>query len=84
MQNLAKFGLILLIFGEFIALVILGDNAFYLIDLNDITNKKNNFLFAGSYGKGSVLLKTCFYLEMKNQRNCFKTKFQFQGKDNKK
>ena len=53
------------------------------IDLNDITNKKNNFLLIGTYGNGSALLKTCFYLEIKNQRNCFKTKFQFQGKDKK-
>ena len=51
------------------------------IELNDITNKKNNLLLVGTYGNGSALLKTCFYLEMKNQRNCFKTKFQFQGKD---
>ena len=53
------------------------------IEINDITNKKNNFLLVGTYGNGSALLKTCFYLEMKNQRNCFKTKFQFQGKDKK-
>ena len=53
------------------------------IELNDITNKKNNLLLIGTYGNGSALLKTCFYLEMKNQRNCFKTKFQFQGKDKK-
>ena len=53
------------------------------IELNDITNKSNTFLFVGAYGNGSALLKTCFYLEMKNQRNCFKTKFQFQGKDKK-
>jgi len=51
------------------------------IELNDITEKKNNFLMVGTYGNGSALLKTCFYLEMKNQRNCFKTKFQFKGKD---
>ena len=53
------------------------------IELNDITNKKNNLLLIGTYGNGSALLKTCFYLEMKNQRNCFKTKFQYQGKDKK-
>ena len=53
------------------------------IELNDITNKKNNLLLIGTYGNGSALLKTCFYLEMKNQRNCFKTKFQHQGKDKK-
>ena len=53
------------------------------IELNNITNKKNNLLLVGTYGNGSALLKTCFYLEMKNQRNCFKTKFQFQGKDKK-
>ena len=51
--------------------------------LNDITNKKNNLLLIGTYGNGSALLKTCFYLEMKNQRNCYKTKFQYQGKDKK-
>ena len=53
------------------------------LELNDITNKKNNLLLIGTYGNGSALLKTCFYLEMKNQRNCFKTKFQYQGKDKK-
>ena len=53
------------------------------LELNDITNKKNNLLLMGTYGNGSALLKTCFYLEMKNQRNCFKTKFQYQGKDKK-
>ena len=53
------------------------------MELNDFDNKKNNFLLAGTYGNGSGLLKTCFYVEMKNQRNCFKTKFQFQGKDKK-
>ena len=53
------------------------------IELNEIHNKKNNLLLVGTYGNGSALLKTCFYLEMKNQRNCFKTKFQFQGKDKK-
>ena len=53
------------------------------IELNDFTNKKNNLLLIGTYGNGSALLKTCFYLEMKNQRNCFKTKFQYQGKDKK-
>ena len=53
------------------------------LELNDITNKKNNLLLIGTYGNGSALLKTCFYLEMKNQRNCFKTKFQHQGKDKK-
>ena len=53
------------------------------IELNDISNKKNNLLLIGTYGNGSALLKTCFYLEMKNQRNCFKTKFQYQGKDKK-
>ena len=53
------------------------------IELNDITNKKNNLLLIGTYGNGSALLKTCFYLEMKNQRNCFTTKFQYQGKDKK-
>jgi hypothetical protein len=51
------------------------------IEINDITSKKNNFLLIGTYGNGSALLKTCFYLEMKNQRNCFKTKFLFQGKE---
>ena len=53
------------------------------IELNDITNKNNNLLLIGTYGNGSALLKTCFYLEMKNQKNCFKTKFLFQGKDKK-
>ena len=53
------------------------------MELNDFDNKKNNFLLVGTYGNGSGLLKTCFYVEMKNQRNCFKTKFQFQGKDKK-
>ena len=53
------------------------------IELNKMCNKKNNLLLVGTYGNGSALLKTCFYLEMKNQRNCFKTKFQFQGKDKK-
>ena len=53
------------------------------LELNDITNKKNNLLLIGTYGNGSALLKTCFYLEMKNQKNCFKTKFQYQGKDKK-
>ena len=53
------------------------------LELNDITNKKNNLLLIGTYGNGSALLKTCFYLEMKNQRNSFKTKFQYQGKDKK-
>lgn len=53
------------------------------IELNDILNKKNKFLLVGTYGNGSALLKTCFYVEMKNQRNCFKIKFQFQGKDKK-
>lgn len=53
------------------------------LELNDITNKKNNLLLIGTYGNGSALLKTCFYLEMKNQRNCYKTKFQYQGKDKK-
>ena len=53
------------------------------LELNEITNKKNNLLLVGTYGNGSALLKTCFYLEMKNQRNSFKTKFQYQGKDKK-
>ena len=47
-------------------------------------NNKNNLFLVGTYSNGSALLKTCFYLEMKNQRNCFKTKFQFQRKDKKK
>ena len=51
------------------------------IEINDITSKKNNLLLIGTYGNGSALLKTCFYLEMKNQRNCFKTKFLSQGKE---
>lgn len=53
------------------------------IEINRMLNKKNNLLLVGTYGNGSALLKTCFYLEMKNQRNCFKTKFLFQGKDKK-
>jgi hypothetical protein len=53
------------------------------LELNDITIKQNKLLLIGTYGNGSALLKTCFFLEMKNQRNCFKTKFQFQGKDKK-
>ena len=28
------------------------------IELNDITNKKNNLLLVGTYGNGSALLKT--------------------------
>lgn len=51
------------------------------LELNDITNKQNNYLLIGTYGNGSALLKTCFYQEMKTQKNCFKTKFQFQGKN---
>ena len=42
------------------------------IEINDITSKKNNLLLIGTYGNGSALLKTCFYLEMKNQRNYYK------------
>ena len=53
------------------------------LELNNFTNKKNNLFLIGTYGNGSALLKTCFYLEMKNQLNCFKTKFQYQGKDKK-
>lgn len=53
------------------------------IEINDITVKQNNLLLVGTYGNGSALLKTCFYLEMKNQKQCFKTKFHFQGKDKK-
>ena len=53
------------------------------IEIKTMENKKNNFLLVGTYGNGSALLKTCFYLEMKNQKNCFKTKFLFQGKDKK-
>lgn len=50
------------------------------IEINDIENKVNSFLLIGTYGNGSALLKLSFYLEMKNQKNSFKTKFYFQDK----
>ena len=52
-----------------------------IIELDSITEKNNDYLLIGIYGNGSGLLKASFFNEMKTQKNAFKIKFMYQGKD---
>lgn len=52
-----------------------------IIELNSITEKNNDYLLIGTFGNGSALLKSSFFNEMKTQKNAFKIKFMYQGKD---
>lgn len=45
------------------------------LELNDITNKNNDYLLVGAYGNGAALLKTIYFSEMKTQKGAFKVKF---------